>query len=95
MMSEVRPDLEDYVLTDHAQAEMQRRNLSITLVEAVLFAPEQRFFDRPGRCVYQSRWTDTTSAKIYLIRVFVDVNRIIPEVVTVYRTSKVQKYGGS
>lgn len=91
-MNEVCPDLEDYLLTDHAHAEMQRRGLAITQVEAVLFAPEQRFLDRPGRCVYQSRWTDVASAKRYLIRVFVDVNRIIPEVVTVYRTSKVQKY---
>lgn len=91
-MNEVCPDLEDYLLTDHAQAEMQRRGLSIATLEAVLFAPEQRFIDRPGRCVYQSRWTDVASAKLYLIRVFVDMNRSTPEVVTVYRTSKVQKY---
>lgn len=91
-MGEACPDLEDYVLTDHAQTEMQRRGLSTAVLETVLFASEQRFVDRPGRCVYQSRWTDTASGKVYLIRVFVDVERIIPEVVTVYRTSKVQKY---
>lgn len=91
-MSEICPDLEDYVLTDHAWAEMQRRGLSISVLEVALFAPEQCFVDRPGRCVYQSRWTDPTSGKVYLIRVFVDIERLIPEVVTVYRTSKVQKY---
>lgn len=91
-MHEVCPDLEDYILTDHAQSEMQRRSLSLAMLEAALFAPEQRFVDRPGRCVYQSRWPDVVAGKIYLIRVFVDVERPIPEVVTVYRTSKVQKY---
>lgn len=79
-------------MTDHAQAEMKRRDLSIAVLEDVLFAPEQRFVDRPGRCVYQARWTDPVSGKVYLIRVFVDVERATPEVVTVYRTSKVQKY---
>ncbi|MEZ4728180.1 MAG: hypothetical protein R3E79_13695 [Caldilineaceae bacterium] len=71
---------------------MQRRGLSIAVLEDVLFAPEQRCVDRPGRCVYQARWTDPTSSKIHLIRGSVDVGRTIPEVVTVYRTSKVQKY---
>ncbi len=30
--------------------------------------------------------------KMYLLRVFVDIDRIPPEVVTVYRTSKITKY---
>jgi len=31
-------------------------------------------------------------SKVYLLRVFVDIDREPPEVVTVYRTSKVRKY---
>ena len=32
---------------------------------------------------------------IYLVRVFVDVDRIPAEVVTAYRTSKIEEYGRS
>lgn len=71
---------------------MQRRGLSIALIESVLFAPEQCFVDRAGRCVYQSCWTEAETEKVYLIRVFVDVERTISEAVTAYRTSRVQKY---
>jgi len=31
-------------------------------------------------------------SKVYLLHVFVDIDREPPEVVTVYRTSKVRKY---
>jgi hypothetical protein len=85
-------DLQGYVLTDHARLEMQRRGITEADVAAVLTAPEQSEGVRPGRCVYQSRMTFDDSSKVYLLRVFVDMDREPPEVVTVYRTSKVQKY---
>jgi len=84
--------LQDYVLTDHARLEMQRRGITEADVAAVLAAPDQSEEIRPGRCVYQSRMTFDDPSKVYLLRVFVDIDREPPEVVTVYRTSKVQKY---
>jgi hypothetical protein len=72
--------------------EMQRRGITEPDVATVLAAPEQSEVVRPGRCVYQSRMTFDDPPKVYLVRVFVDVDREPPEVVTVYRTSKVQKY---
>lgn len=53
-------------------------------------APEQRIQMRPGREVLQSRIA--LQGKTYLVRVFVDVDRKPPEVMTVYRTSKIEKY---
>lgn len=41
---------------------------------------------REGRVVAQARMGP------YLMRVFVDVDRSPPEVVTAYRTSKIEKY---
>jgi len=82
----------NYVLTDHARLEMQRRGITETNIATVLIAPEQSEEVRPGRCVYQSRMTFDDPFIVYLLRVFVDVDREPPEVVTVYRTSKVQKY---
>jgi hypothetical protein len=92
MVDENCPELETYRLTDHALTEMKCRGLSVALLENVLFVPEQRFVDQPGRCVYQSRWTEAETQKVDLIRVFVDGARTIPEVGTAYRTSRVQKY---
>jgi hypothetical protein len=34
----------------------------------------------------------TMDGKTYIVRVFVDIDRSPPEIVTVYRTSKVGKY---
>ena len=85
-------DIRTYVLTDHARWEMQRRNVTESEVARTLLAPEQRQEVRPGRCVYQSRFDLGEPPKAYLLRVFVDIDRSPPEVVTVYRTSKVHKY---
>ena len=86
------PDVTSFLVTDHALWEMQRRNLSETEMRQVLHNPEQRIEVRSGRCMYQSRIVWGEPSKAYLLRVVVDVDRDPPEVVTVYRTSKVEKY---
>ena len=80
----------EFVLTPHATSELQRRGLDETTVRQVLAAPEQREALRPGRDVVQSRFE--IEGKRYLVRVFVNVGRRPAEVVTVYRTSKIDKY---
>ncbi len=82
----------DYVLTEHALEEMKRRAIGEAVVREVLAFPEQTVDVRPGRRVLQSRmWMDDPQ-KHYLVRVIVDVDRTPAEVVTVYRTSKIEKY---
>ncbi|HBY96526.1 MAG: DUF4258 domain-containing protein [Ardenticatenaceae bacterium] len=80
------------MLTDHARFQMARRHVTEADIATVLTVPEQREEIKPGRCVYQSRFHLGDPPKTYLVRVFVDVDRIPAEVVTVYRTSKVSKY---
>jgi hypothetical protein len=81
-----------YRITDHAREEMARRQINETDVSRVLSAPEQSELVRAGRQVCQSRLEMGQPAKTYLLRVFVDTDREPPEVVTVYRTSKIGKY---
>jgi hypothetical protein len=81
-----------YRLTDHARFEMSRRQMSEAEIAQVLAEPEQVEPDRPGRLIYQSRVYAGDPPKTYLLRVFVDVDREPPDVVTVYRTSKIEKY---
>ncbi len=84
----------EYHLTGHAITEMVRRRISEEVVAHVLAMPEQIEFVRVGRYVYQARIDMGEPAKLYLVRVFVDVDRQPPDVVTVYRTSKIRKYWG-
>ncbi len=62
----------------------------ITPHAAFEMQPEQRDAVRPGREVFQSRIA--FEGRTYLVRVFVDVDRKPGEVVTVYRTSRIEKY---
>lgn len=69
---------------------MRRRGISEGIVRRILSAPEHRESVGPGRDVVQAR--AVFEGKTYLVRVFVDVDRHPPEVVTVYRTGRIEKY---
>jgi len=84
--------LNDWVLTDHARTEMRRRGISEETVGRLLAAPEQIADVRAGRVVAQSREVDPVSQRVYLVRVFVDVDRKPAEIVTAYKTSRIDKY---
>ncbi len=79
------------VFSNHALQEMTRRNILRAVVEGILNSPEQIVPGRENRTIYQSR-LDNEEGGVYLIRVIVDIDRDPPLVITVYRTSKVQKY---
>lgn len=80
----------EYAISPHAALEMQRRGLEEAIVRQVLAAPEQREAVRAGPDVLQSRIE--FEGRPCLVRVFVDVDRSPAEVVTAYRTSKIEKY---
>jgi hypothetical protein len=71
---------------------MERRGIAEADIARVLSVPEQSDRVRPGRVVYQSRIEYGEPGKIYLLRVFVDIDRQPAEVVTAYRTSRVDRY---
>ena len=80
------------MISGHARLEMQRRDVTDGLVQHVVAAPEQRFPVRDGRVVLQSRVTMGRPPKMYLVRVVIDIDRRPAEVVTVYRTTRVNRY---
>lgn len=87
-----REPIRDHVLTAHARFEMDRRGLTEGLVERVLREPGERWEVRPGRHVLQSKISMGDPAKLYVVRVVIDTDRIPNEVVTAYRTGKIEKY---
>ena len=82
----------EFVFTDHALTEIARREISQELVRNGLANPEQMEWIREGRAVYQAKYNMGEPLKTYLLRIFVDIDRKPPHVVTVYRTSKIEKY---
>jgi hypothetical protein len=71
---------------------MARREISQEHVRNGLANPDQIEMVREGRAVYQAKYETGEPPKTYILRVFVDIDRKPPRVVTVYRTSKVEKY---
>lgn len=82
----------EHRLTEHARFELERRGISEAEIARVLSEPEQAELIRPGSVVYQSPIEYEEPGKIYLLRVFVDIDRQPAEVVTAHRTSKVEKF---
>lgn len=82
-------DLRNATLTEHVQRQMLRREISEAELRQVLWQPESVRLVRAGRLVAQGM------CGAYLLRVFVDVDRVPAEVVTVYRTSQIHKYRSS
>lgn len=78
-------------ISGHALEQMAFRALSEAQVREVLTSFEQKEELSSTRLVLQKVfWEDR---KLFLLRVFVDIDSEPPVVVTVYKTSKLQKYG--
>ena len=71
---------------------IKRRNLTEEIVRHAIENAEQHWEVRKGRAVYQTCLKMDKPEKNYLIRVFVDINREPSEIVTAYRTTKIEKY---
>jgi hypothetical protein len=80
----------DFVLTDHAEEEARRRQIPPEWIESTMAQPEQVVPGLNGRKVFQSRIV--ADGKTYLVRLVVEDWHQPPIIVTVYRTSKVEKY---
>jgi hypothetical protein len=87
----VSEPISEYKLTPHSLMKLEQRGISEEQLRQALRHPERRVPVRKGRDVLQRKFQEQSQE--YLIRVFVDTDRIPPEVVTAYKTSKLKKYG--
>lgn len=81
----------EVILSRHAKEEMGRRQIPESLLGSVLNSPEQIVAEKGNRKAYQSR-VEFDDGKMFLLRAIVDDNMYPPFVITVYRTSKIEKY---
>jgi hypothetical protein len=71
--------------------EMVRRGIPVTVVDAILQDPEQIVNEYGNKKAYQSI-IDSGTGKDYLVRVIVNDTVDPVKIVTVYKTSKIEKY---
>lgn len=77
-------------LSKHVQEEMARRGIPLAIIESVLASPAQKVPEHGNVVCYQSKVD--INQKLYLVRVMVNETATPAKVVTVYRTSKINKY---
>lgn len=80
-----------FEISRHAHEEMERRAISLQIVETVLQNPQQVVDEYGNKKAFQSI-IDIGTGKDYLVRVIVNDTVDPAKVVTVYRTSKISKY---
>lgn len=80
-----------YRISRHAQTEIERRGIPLYLVESVLTSPQQIVLEKDGRKAYQSQ-LDFGDGKVFLLRVIVADDIEPTVVITVYKTSRIEKY---
>lgn len=77
------------IYSEHFLQQMQLRNITMKDVEDTINNPEQ-IANEDGLIVYQKRLTENN--KLYLLRIFVNEDKQPALAVTVYKTSKINKY---
>lgn len=80
-----------FKISRHAEEEIRHRNIPKDLLAPILETPQQTVEEYGNKKAYQSQ-IDFGEGKIYLIRVIVDDIANPKVVVTVYKTSKIEKY---
>ena len=80
----------EFSISNHAKEQMELRHISLEVVMSVLTNPQQ-ILTEEGKKIYQSIINFEEEGN-YLVRVFVKAEKDPNNVITVYRTSKIEKY---
>lgn len=81
----------NYVFSLHAKEELITRQIPMEIAEEVLANPQQTYMQNAEVMVFQSVKL-FPNEKQYLVRIFVNVIQNPNIVITLYRTSKIEKY---
>ena len=81
----------EYVFSNHAKVEIERRKLPLDLITSVIENPQQVISKFNDRKAFQSKsiWND---GREFILRVIIDDTVVPAIVITVYKTSKIYKY---
>lgn len=79
-------------ISNHAREQMDERGISEEMVLDIIESPQQSIPDGSEKMIYQSIKYFEADKKEFLVRVFVNIIKGPNLVITVYRTSKIEKY---
>ena len=79
-----------YTFSKHAIEQIERRNISRTVIDEVISHPENII--KHDNCVKVFQKVIDDSKNKYLYRVFVNICKKSALIITVYKTSKIEKY---
>jgi len=76
----------------HAREQMLRRRINEEIVLMVVFQPDQIIYsnENPTMKIYQSIIKENDV--MFLVRIFIDIDKQPNVIVTVYKTTKISKY---
>jgi hypothetical protein len=80
------------VITEHARLEALRRGIELDLMLSIIERPQETVLAKKNRLVLQSKYYDKIAGKEMLLRVIVESEESTVKVISVYRTSKIDKY---
>lgn len=79
-------------ISNHAREQMRERGISEEMVLEIISFPQQAIRQGPEKLIYQSIKYFEEEKRNFLVRVFVNIIKQPNLVITVYRTSKIEKY---
>ena len=80
------------IIKHHARFAMNRRDIAETEVLSTLNNPDQVHKGEKDRLIYQKKYFDSNKNKDYLLRIIVIRTEDRVDVITAYKTSKIEKY---
>ena len=79
-------------ISNHAREQMKERGITEGMVFGIISSPQQTIPQGPERIIYQAVQYFEVEKRNFLVRVFVNIIKQPNLVITVYRTSKIEKY---
>ncbi len=80
------------VFSEHALFEIEFRKIKKEVIEHLIEHPMQRIYSKRNRIIMQGRYYDNIENKEMLLRIIGEESENTFHVVTVYKTSKIEKY---
>jgi len=82
----------DIIVTEHAKFEAKRRQIDLELILSTAKNPQQEIPGKKNRVIRQSKYYDKINGREMLLRVIVEQAKDALKIISVYRTTKIEKY---
>ena len=79
-------------ISNHAKEQMDERGITEQMVLEIIRNPDQTIPEDDDKLIYQSLRFFVEEGRDYLVRVFVNIVKEPHLAITVYRTSRIEKY---